>query len=139
MGSLPNSASHDVGTILGYLGEEIDAFLTRARSEQIAVSAAVAAGRAEVESLRATLASATLLRDRLGNLVLEAQREAAARRTAVDHVVAEIVQAAEAEAERILTAARAEAATLRATHRGHPSVGKNGSADRPNSRVGGEA
>lgn len=114
MGSLQSSTGRELGTVIGYRGEDLDIFLSNARAEKESLEAAVAGARSEQAALEEQLASATELRNRLGELVLEAQREAQVRRAEVDESIAEIVGAAEAEAERVLIQARREAAALRA-------------------------
>jgi cell division septum initiation protein DivIVA len=135
----PSSASLDVGTLLGYRGEDVEAFLARARAERAAAASALAAARVHLDELRAQLAVTTELRDRLGDLVVDAQRAAKARRAELDEAVATIAQRAEAEAARILAAARAEAAALHpgTTPQHDPSVGEGGTLDLSNGRLNG--
>lgn len=113
MGSTPGVTSPNLGAVLGYRGEDVELFLMRSQVEQAAACDHLAAARARLEQLRAELAASTELRDRLGDLVLEAQREAWLRRAEVDRIVAGLAEQAEATAERIVEEARSKAAANR--------------------------
>lgn len=116
MGSTPGVTSPNLGAVLGYRGEDVELFLMRSQVERSEACDRLAAARAGLEQLRDELAASTELRDRLGDLVLEAQRAAWARRAEVDRAVAEIAAQAEATAGQIVDEARAEAAARFADH-----------------------
>jgi cell division septum initiation protein DivIVA len=115
-----------VGSIRAHSCVEVEDFLARAESEREALSNALAEAHARLAALQQRVDASTYRRDHLGNLVVEAQRTAMSRRAGVEAALAEIVNAAESQADALLTRARIEAAALRSGGARSRSAGING-------------
>lgn len=106
----------DAGSLLAYTPDQVDDLFQRARAERDALRREVDEARDRLAARRAGVAETTAFRDRLGDLVVDAQRLAAARREAAAATIAAIVEAAEREAESLLASAREAAAADRNGH-----------------------